>query len=457
MLPRIVSAIGAALSREEIEAATRVVIPRKNQPVGVYRVLDELTGVLVEYHPYKNTIYTTPSGVIVGSAINTLGQTHAFRWAAGEAAKYIADGTSTKGMRDLGTLGGSNSIATAISADKKVIVGGAGTGGPGRAFRWTVADAAADLESGASTKGMRELGTLGGVASIASQVSAHGDVVYGFAGAPSGYDHAFSWTAETGMVDLGTLGGARSYVLDLSADDSTIVGFASDPSGYDHAYRRVASVGAMQDLGTLGELRSQANAVSGDGQVVVGWFGKGWFIFKAFCWTAATGMVDLGILGGYSGTSVAFAVSGNGLVVGGKAEVAYQQEHAFSWTVETGMVDLGTLGGTNGEVSWVSDKGDMLYGMAQTADAKYRVFRWTVETGMVDLGTLGGEESYIGSVSVDGKIVVGLAQVASGDYHAFRWTPHDAAADLASGATTKGMRDLGTFGGVTSGAAGVAK
>lgn len=71
MLPKIISAVGAALTPEEIEAAIRVVSTRENQRAGIFRILDELTGVLVEFHVYKNTAYTTPGGVIdyVGAAM----------------------------------------------------------------------------------------------------------------------------------------------------------------------------------------------------------------------------------------------------------------------------------------------------------------------------------------------------------------------------------------------------
>lgn len=64
MLPRIISAIGAALTPEEIEAVVRVTSTRATFRAGIYRVLDELTGVLVEFHVYKNVAYTTPGGVL---------------------------------------------------------------------------------------------------------------------------------------------------------------------------------------------------------------------------------------------------------------------------------------------------------------------------------------------------------------------------------------------------------
>ena len=64
MQPRVISATGEAITPDEITAANRVVSTRSMQAVGVYRVLDELTGVLVEFHAYKNVAYTTPGGAV---------------------------------------------------------------------------------------------------------------------------------------------------------------------------------------------------------------------------------------------------------------------------------------------------------------------------------------------------------------------------------------------------------
>jgi probable HAF family extracellular repeat protein len=54
----------------------------------------------------------------------------------------------------------------------------------------------------------------------------------------------------------------------------------------------------MQDLGTLGGSGSWAYGVSADGSVVVGWAYNAAGRSRAFRWTAAGGMQDLGTLGG---------------------------------------------------------------------------------------------------------------------------------------------------------------
>jgi probable HAF family extracellular repeat protein len=78
---------------------------------------------------------------------------------------------------------------------------------------------------------MVDLGTLGGSASVALAVNASGQVVGWSPIAGDGFDtqHAFSWTTQGGMVDLGTLGGAKSSATAVN-DKGQVVG-VSDLAG----------------------------------------------------------------------------------------------------------------------------------------------------------------------------------------------------------------------------------
>ena len=222
--------------------------------------------------------------VVVGSSYLTAGGLiHAFRW------------TSSGGMQDLGTLGGTSALATAVSSeatgvnsDGSVVVGYSLTTGnvTYHAFRWT------------SSGGMQDLGTLGGTFSRANGVSSDGSVIVGESYYLPDVEraHAFRWTSSSGMQDLGTLGGTKSIATAVNADGSVVVGESSLTTvGPVHAFRWTSS-GGMQDLGTLvGGTQSQAWGVSGDGSVVVGeaaTMGS----THAFRWTAATGMKDLNTL-----------------------------------------------------------------------------------------------------------------------------------------------------------------
>jgi probable HAF family extracellular repeat protein len=270
--------------------------------------------------------------------------------------------------------------------------------------------------------GMADLGTMGGTDSGASGISADSSVVVGYAYTTGNADfRAFRWTSEGGMVDLGTLGGTRSWAAGVSAGGSVVVGGAYIAGNADwHAFRWTS--GGMVDLGTLGGRYSAANAVSAAGSVVVGeaWGGDG--VPRAFRWTSEGGMVDLGTLGGWA--SGAAGISADGSVVVGLANTAGDAAYrAFRWTA-SGMVDLGTLGGTNSMAKGVSADGSVVVGYAHIAgDAAFNAFRWTGGGGIVNLGTLGGTSGYADGVSADGSVVVGRA-ATPGDaaYRAFRWT-----------------------------------
>ena len=113
---------------------------------------------------------------------------------------------------------------------------------------------------------MRDLGTLGGTASMALGINNRSEVV-------GGSGRAFLWTQQAGIVDLGTLGGRTSCANDVN-DLGYIVG-ASQTGQTDRRGQPVTRAflrtpdGQMLDLGTLGGEHSSAAAVSGgdDGRV----------------------------------------------------------------------------------------------------------------------------------------------------------------------------------------------
>jgi probable HAF family extracellular repeat protein len=230
------------------------------------------------------------------------------------------------------------------------------------------------------------------------------------------------------MQDLGTLGGSWSVAWGVSADGSVVVGVAENAAGQPRAFRWTVARG-MQDLGTLpGGYGSEAWGVSADGSVVVG---KAWNAagqWRAFRWTAAGGMEDLGTLGGSE--IEAWGVSADGSVVVGAARNAAGQAHAFRWTASGGMQDLGTLGGDESGAFGVSADGSVVVGVAENAEGQTRAFRWTAADGMQDLGTLGGSEIEAWGVSADGSVVVGWAENAAGIPRPFRWTAAGGMEDL---------------------------
>ena len=107
------------------------------------------------------------------------------------------------------------------------------------AFLWTARDGV-----------MHDLGTLGGTISIANAISDDGVVVGASATAPDDFQHAFMWTRHAGMVDLGTLGGIDSVAQGVS-DTGVVVGSSHAANGDNHAFVWTKHTG-MVDIGTAG-------------------------------------------------------------------------------------------------------------------------------------------------------------------------------------------------------------
>ncbi len=128
---------------------------------------------------------------------------------------------------------------------------------------------------------MSELGTLGGTFSLARAINDYGAVVgYSRTGEEHPLyegvfiDHAFVWQESEGMLDLGTLGGFASFARDINGS-AQVVGYAETGEFIDFLGHELAvghaflwDNGEMQDLGTLGGPFSGASAINNLGHVV---------------------------------------------------------------------------------------------------------------------------------------------------------------------------------------------
>jgi probable HAF family extracellular repeat protein len=202
-----------------------------------------------------------------------------------------------------------------------------------------------------------EIGTFGGATSNAAGINDAGEVV-GSAGLADGQEHAFLYRRGV-LRDLGTLGGAISVARDIN-NAGTIVGLSltSDESG--HAFVRVH--GRMRDLGTLGGDFSDAFALNNRGQVV-GYAGlpNGGPSAPYHAVLYDKGRVrDLGTFDG-TGNSMAYDINDAGQIVGDA------NARAFLYTARTGMVELGTLGGATSLARAINNRGQVVGG-AETAD-----------------------------------------------------------------------------------------
>ncbi len=300
----------------------------------------------------------------------------------------------------LGSLGTPYAECHGVSADGNTVCGWAGVYEPHYAWRWT------------NTGGMETIPALIAGRSIeAWGLSADGRVVVGYGMTTGSNYRGFRYDGDS-MLVFGTLGGSISWAYAASYDGSKVAGSAEHSSGFNHAFRWTADSG-MQDLGVLpGAVRSVARAISLDGGVVVGWSGYGNSIHHAFRWENGE-MVS--IHNPSFGQSEGLGVSGDGsTAVGAWGPPSMTPTRPFRWTEATGMYDLGTLGGEWGEAWAANYDGTVVVGWSERSQGNWGAFRWTVQGGMEDLNVTYAQLLSPGSVlrdamaiSPDGRYIVG--------------------------------------------------
>lgn len=303
----------------------------------------------------------------------------------------------------LGSMGTPYAEAHGVSADGTVVSGWAGVYSPHIAFRWT------------PSTGMQNIGALrNGRDTEAWGQSDDGRILVGYGFVSSNHYHGFRWENGT-FMEFGTFGGDNSWAYAASVEGSVVVGSAELSTGFNRAFRWTAETG-MVNLGTLpGAIRSVARGVSADGNVVVGWSGFANQIHHAFRWENGT-MTD--IHNPTFGQSEALGVSGNGnVVVGAWGDVSFTPALPFRWTAETGMVNLGTLGGQWGEAWDASYDGSIVVGWSDRdpgETSEWAAFRWTPTGGMEDLNvtyasliTPGSRLEWAAAISPDGRYIAG--------------------------------------------------
>lgn len=303
-------------------------------------------------------------------------------------------------IQDLGALGGSWSVARAINGAGDVVGHAETSAGETHAFFWS-----------ATAGAMQDLGTLGGSVSEARAIDDVGRVV-GFSETSSGAVHAFLWTRELGMRDLGSLGGdfSRAYAINR---DGLIVGTSSLADGAWRAFSWTSSEG-MRSLGTLpGGNHSEALAVSDLGWVA-GLSESAGGAWHAVLWRDGR-IEDLGLLSGYAH---GFGINEAGTVVGQSGD------RAFRWTAATGMQDLGVLEGS-WSLAWDVDNVERVVGKTNAGLRGDRAFIWTAGQGMRSLGVLPGRNNSEAYAINDAGRIVGWAANTDDppDFRAVVWTP----------------------------------
>lgn len=236
-------------------------------------------------------------------------------------------------LTDLGTLGGSSAMATAVNSLGQA----AGTmitpQGYTEAFT-SSGSGVTELAANGEANGINDAGQIAGTQLI------------------GGATYATVW--NNGVAS--TIGGAGSYAMAIN-DAGNVAGMLVNTginNGIGNAF--VTSNGAAIDLGTFdGGSWSAAYSLNNQGQAA-GYGMTSTGNFRAFVWTPGQGYAVLGTLGGAS--SYAMSINDSGVAVG-SSQTSGGYLHATEWN-GTAAEDLGTLGGVSSAAYGINDLGNVV-------------------------------------------------------------------------------------------------
>jgi len=208
------------------------------------------------------------SGEVVGFGQNTVPDANAMGFPGYQSrAFYWKNGV----MQDLGTLGTGTDAAAVLINEPGQVVGWSYTNSTpsaicvnhGWGFALTTSSFIWDKH-----RGMRDIGGLGGTCTIAQDFNNRGQIVGGSALTGDSVNHPFVWDAATGMTDLkGASDGLFGYAEAIN-DQGQIVGEACDAvTCYAALWRKRGGKWHTTDLGTFNGC-AEARSVNASMQVV---------------------------------------------------------------------------------------------------------------------------------------------------------------------------------------------
>lgn len=252
---------------------------------------------------------------------------------------------------------------------------------------------------------------------------------------PFGVTPAFRWSPQHGMEtlsmtnDSGSI--ARGLSINAQGDVALSYGNILAGTGQTAVWQANGAVQPVPSLpGSIGWV-SQNGVINDAGAVVsttVVPLQDGPTPMAAYYWSAQTGSIDLGNLGGNSVSSVVpRGMNGRGDVVGTQHNVNQLNQEilqAFLWDPANGMEGLGALvPDTFSEAKGVNDDGIVVGesgfpgGPVHDNVVLNHAFIWTAESGMQDLNALTDFGDFAGMEITSADAINGQGQIAAEVYY----------------------------------------
>jgi probable HAF family extracellular repeat protein len=212
-------------------------------------------------------------GEVVGQAYNTIPDPNSlFGYGYQSRAFYWKNGV----MQDLGTLGTGTDAMAGLINDRGQVVGWSYTSSVPSARCAPLLTTGSFLWD--RKNGMKDIGGLGGTCTLAYDLNDHGQIVGGSSLTGDTQFHPFVWEAATGVTDLlGASNGNWGNAFSISSSGVVVGGTSDSVTIYASLWRKSGGHWHKTSLSTSSQ-SAFAVSINASEQVVGNWFGTGAFL-----------------------------------------------------------------------------------------------------------------------------------------------------------------------------------
>jgi uncharacterized membrane protein len=225
------------------------------------------------YDSWANAVNSR--GEVVGQAYNTIPDPNSmFGYGYQSRAAYWKNGV----MQDLGTLGTGTDAVAGLINERGQVVGWSYT----NSVPSPICAPTLPVTTGSflwdRKNGMKDIGGLGGTCTLAYDLNDHGQIVGGSSLTGDTQFHPFVWEAATGVTDLlGASNGNWGNAFSISSSGVVVGGTSDSVTIYASLWRKSGGHWHKTSLSTSSQ-SAFAVSINASEQVVGNWFGTGAFL-----------------------------------------------------------------------------------------------------------------------------------------------------------------------------------